>query len=305
MTLIRNLPALVTVSSDDLLPVEDVSELTTKKMTVGQLATFIIAQIGGGGGGIIDLDSQGPIPITLGGFTAGEAGIYTVDEYGNKLLRPYFAPSISSMTNATLIKTFEVGESLPNGTKSIDYTIVNPGKIKSQPPNVGVPSTDIVGATFPVNPVLLSASSSFNIVIPSGFHLDEVDERTITLTGTNSKDATFSKTVTIFWKWKRFVGNSSLTSMASADIIALNDAGTIATDTIAGTYVFEAGGYKWIWHESTLGTLTSFKDAATQLSVPFQSPVIVSVTNAFGITTNYRGYRTTNSLGGAITVIAA
>lgn len=305
MTLIRLLPALTTVSGTDLIPMEDVSEQTTKKMTVSQLVSYIISQIGGGGGGLIDLDSQGPIPITLGGFTLGEAGVYTADEYGNKLLRPYFAPAITSLTSAALIKTFEVGDALPNGTQAIAYTISNPGQIKSQPPNVGVPSTTIAGATFPVNPVLLSASSSFNIVIPSAFILILPGSRTISLQGTNDNDVTFSTTATIFWKWKSFIGNSVSTSLDSAAIIALNDAGTAITDAIAGTYAFEAGGYKYICHEASLGTLTTFKDQATQLSVPFESPVTVAVTNAFGITTNYKVYRTTNSLGGAITVIAA
>lgn len=305
MTLIRNLPALTTVSGTDLLPMEDVSELTTKKMTVSQLAAYIISQIGGGGGGLIDLDSQGPIPITLGGFTAGEAGVYTADEYGNKMLRPYFAPAITSLTNAGLIKTFEVGDALPNGTQAVAYTISNPGQIKSQPPNVGIPSTTISGATFPVDPVLLSASSSFDIVIPSAFLLILPGSRTISLQGTNDEDDTFSSTAAIFWKWKKHIGNSVSTSLDNAAILALNDAGTSLSDTAAGTYNFEAGGYKYIVAHVDLPVLTSFKDAATQLSVPFESPVIVSVTNAFGIVANHRVYRTTNSLGGAITVIAA
>ena len=41
------------------------------------------------------------------------------------------------------------------------------------------------------------------------------------------------------------------------------------------------------------------------LPVPFEAPYTVSVTNSYGVATNYNVHRTTNILSGAITIIVS
>jgi hypothetical protein len=74
------------------------------------------------------------------------------------------------------------------------------------------------------------------------------------------------------------------------------------SSTFVGTYSFVAGGYKYISYPSSFGTATSFKDVDTNFNVAMEAPYIISVTNTFGQTTNYNVHRTTNILGGAITI---
>ena len=52
-----------------------------------------------------------------------------------------------------------------------------------------------------------------------------------------------------------------------------------------------------------MGTATTFKDSTTNLDVPMEAVYTVSVTNAYGITTNYNVHRTTNILGSTINII--
>ncbi len=56
MTKIPHLNAIVTPSGSDLLPIEDTSEVETKKMSLAQLVAYLVAQ--GIGGGMADYEEQ-------------------------------------------------------------------------------------------------------------------------------------------------------------------------------------------------------------------------------------------------------
>ena len=115
--------------------------------------------------------------------------------------------------------------------------------------------------------------------------------------------ATFSTTYSVTWQWKRFYGESINTSLSAADVQALRVGGL--SSTFVGTYVFIAGGYKWLAYPTSFGTATSFKDQSTNLDVPFQTVQTLSITNANGITTNYNVHRTLNVIGSAMTIVVA
>jgi hypothetical protein len=73
----------------------------------------------------------------------------------------------------------------------------------------------------------------------------------------------------------------------------------------AGIYSFAAGGYKYIAYPAVYGTATQFTDQLTNFNVAMNPVYTVSVTNAFGQTTNYNVHRTTNVLGSSINIIVA
>jgi hypothetical protein len=80
--------------------------------------------------------------------------------------------------------------------------------------------------------------------------------------------------------------------------------GTLSS-TYVGSYLFGAGGYKYIGYPTTFGTATSFKDSLTQLDVAMEPSYTITITNDFGISQSYRIHRTTNILGAEITIVVS
>ena len=62
------------------------------------------------------------------------------------------------------------------------------------------------------------------------------------------------------------------------------------------------GDYKYMAYPTIFGQKTSFFDQATGFSVAMEAPTTISITNSFGITTDYYVHRTTNTIVGAITI---
>lgn len=242
-----------------------------------------------------------PSNLTVGGIPAGTVLTNrTLEDILQQLLIVYLSPSITALTSG-LFTTYEVGQPLPTGTTSISYTVSNSVNIKTQPPNVGIISTDIPTATFPVNPILLVSSSSFSISIPSGITSNVPASMTVSLQGTNSNNITFSRTSTLFFRQRVFWGQSSSTSLTQSDILALSN--SQLRSGFNATYSFPTNGYKYFCYPASMGTATTFTDTSNGFPVAMYSVVsTVSVTNAYGVTENYNVHRTLNVLGGSINI---
>ena len=134
--------------------------------------------------------------------------------------------------------------------------------------------------------------------------------------GTNSVN--FSATFTVTWNWKNHYGVSSNSNLNASQIASLSNGNL--TNTFAGTFVYAGGGYNFYCFPDSFGSPSSFKDVSTNLNVAMATSSddsfysntanglsygLVSVTNTYGQTTNYRVYRTKNILGGAVTIIVA
>ena len=113
----------------------------------------------------------------------------------------------------------------------------------------------------------------------------------------------FTSTFSVAWQWKRFYGESTLTGLVASDVQALRVNGL--TSGFAGTYTFNAGGYKYLAYPASFGTASSFKDQSTNLDVPFQTVQVISITNTNGIATNYNVHRTTNIIGSTMNIVVA
>jgi hypothetical protein len=169
--------------------------------------------------------NEDPTPTTIGGIPAGSTFLDVPhNEMWDRLLYPYQPPSVS--ISSPLFKTYEVGELLPSGLQTINYSVTNPSNIATQPPNVGVITSFIVGSSIPVNPIELLASGSFDIDIAPGSTLTISASQGLSLQGTNSQSGTFSDSANVTFRHKRYWGTHPTFSVPSdAQIIAADGAG--------------------------------------------------------------------------------
>lgn len=264
------------------------------------LAALLNLAASGGGGSVI-YSGASPTTTTVGGLGSGSSisGL-TISTILERILVPYASPAFSSFTSA-VFGTFEVGQFLPSGAQTVNYTISTPSNIKAQPPNVGVPSSSIPSATFPVNPVLLAASSNFQITVPASTTLTTPGSLTVSLQGTNSNNVTFNTSGSALFRQRVFWGQSSNTSLTESEIEAL--VSSQLRSAYAGTFSFPASGYKYFCYPASMGTATTFTDTSNGFPVAMYGVVAtVSVTNPYGVTENYRVHRTLNILGGTINI---
>lgn len=121
--------------------------------------------------------------------------------------------------------------------------------------------------------------------------------------GTNTNNVVFSSTNQITFANKQFYGED-LSSTINENI-AENLRISVLKTSVNGDYIFVSliNGYKWLVFSSELVQPTSFVDPNNaNTPVLMQTGVSFSITNSFGIIQNYIGYRSTNQLGGSITI---
>lgn len=260
-------------------------------------------------GGVSTYTNATAMPVAVGGLAAGQTfNNMSLTEVLNRLLYPYQNPGFStfSMSAGSPGATVEVGYSL-TGSKTFTWASTNAANV--------TPGSVIIqqdGATIASG---LNASGSTTVTINTVARTSP-GSSTFTVRGTNTNGVQFSTSFSISWQYRKFYGTSSSTTLTENEIEALTNAGLSAATS--GNYAFAAGGYKYIAIPSSFSAITSVKDQSTLLSVtmagttegytegttdaPFKT---VSVTNANGVTSNYRLYRSRYELGGAITFVVA
>lgn len=255
---------------------------------------FPIGAAGGGGGGDTYTNST-PVPVTLGGITASSTfTAVPLTEMFDRLLYPYQTPAFSAfaLSGTTIL---EVGDPL-TGSRTFSWTTSNPSNVTSNTVNIN----NITTAT---NIVTGTADDSAYVY---DFTANPVDPNTAVthtyrISATNTQTTVFTRDLTTSWRWRMYWGTSSLSSLTETQIEELTNK-PLAT-TSAGSFSFDAAGYKYIAYPVAFGAArTLFKDASTGFEVDMQEPVTTEVTNAFGVATNYYVHRTTYVLGGSITI---
>lgn len=265
----------------------------------------------GGGDSFVNPD---PTTATVGGIPAGSTFPVpqSMQAMWDRLLYPYQAPAFTSLAIQGQSSPFEVGYSIP-ASVTFTWSI-------SHPANVGVNSLDIVDVTGG-NTTLASGlanDGSEPVVMAGPIALNVAGSYQFKMDGVNTQAAPFTSTLTLSWRWRLFYGVDVNPTLNGLMIGAL--AGSALVTSYAGVYACAAGGYKYICQaDAAGGQLNSVKDQSTGFNVPMAivtddpaysnvdgggfSYALVSYTNAQGVTTNYRVYRTANFLGGAITLV--
>jgi hypothetical protein len=266
--------------------------------------------VGGGGGGTYT--NATPTPVTIGGIPAGSTFLnQTLQQMFDALLYPYQAPAFSSFSITGQSSPLEVGATI---AAPVTFTW---GTTNSA--NVQANSIDILDVTGSLTLATgLANDGSEAIVRPGATTLTAAGSYTFRIEGTNSLAAVFTRNLTFEWRWRAYWGFSANVTLSEAQIEAL--ASNALTTAIAGSYSMGATGYKYICVANAVGgQINAVKDSLTLLNVPMAtvadnaaynnvdgggfSYALVSVTNTNGVTTNYRVYRTQNSLGAAITLL--
>lgn len=243
------------------------------------------------------LTNASPTPTTIGGIAAGTTfNSIPLETVLQNLLYPYQLPAFSSFTMSGQATPIEVGASVSGGSHTFTWGTTNSA-------NVSANSITIVDTTSSTTLATNIANNGTSTVTLSSITKSTPTSETWRITGTNTNAVAFSSTFTVNWQWKRFYGESLSTTLVAGDVQALRING-LAT-AFAGTYAFNAGGYKYLAYPTSFGTASSFKDQSTNLDVPFQTVQVISITNTNGIATNYNVHRTTNIIGSAMNIVVA
>lgn len=281
------------VGSIGVLSSLDTTNKSTTVAAINELKGLIDGLVSSGAGTYTNASAT---PTTIGGIAAGSTFTdKTWQEMFDSLLYPYQTPTFSSFSFTGAVTPLEVGATIA-ANRTFTWGTTNPANINANSIRLQYPTgTDLVAGL---------ANDGTEVVAHAAVQRTTPGTETFRIIGTNSKAATFQRDYSVEWRWARYHGNSAASVLVEADIEGLTS--SLQTDD-AATYVFGAasGTYKYICCPTSFGTLTSFKDQSTNLDVPMEAPYVVSVTNAFGQTTNYNVYRSTNQLGAAINIVAA
>lgn len=255
-----------------------------------------------------------PTTETVGGIPAGTAitGL-TYDALFEMLLVPFQLPSFTAFAFTGISSPVEVGDTL-SGSVTATWSYTYGG-------NIATNSIDIDDIGNATNLITGTANDGSQSITLTSVTKTSAASHTWRITGTNTNPAgaaDFTRDLTINWYWRRYIGTSTDTTLTESQIEAL--ALTELNAGITGTFSLAAGGYKYFVWDDALGSptaVTGFKDTSTNLSVAMAdssdnaaysntqngwSYALVSVTNAEGVTSNKRVYRTKNILGGTITI---
>jgi hypothetical protein len=220
------------------------------------------------------------------------------DDYGLGSSGPpgYDSPFFQSFSISGQVTPIEVGDSIPLNPTFL-WSTVYPSNVK---PNVisiddvtaavnianSLPDTGSHAATYPAITKTAAGSNQFRIE------------------GENTLGGLFYRMYVVDWQWRIYFGEDvNAGPLSEAQIEALR-VGNLKAN-FPGAYVFLTGGYKYFCYPAVLGLASSFIDQGTGFPVAMQAPYTVSVTNAFGQTTNYNVRRTYNVLGGPITIVVS
>jgi hypothetical protein len=210
----------------------------------------------------------------------------------------YQAPSFTSFVLLGF-DVLEVGDTIPAGSQVFNWTTLNSGNVQ---PN----SIDLIDVTN-ANTVLgsgLANDGTEAITFASPIQKVAIGTHQFKATAQNTQGGNFERTDNVNWQFRKFYGNdSNVGPLNEAQVEAL---GSNPLDSgFAGNYFFNGGDYKYLAFPVSWGTPSSFKDQSTMLTVPMEVAYVVNLTNAFSIAENYNVYRSTNILGGDITIVVA
>lgn len=219
---------------------------------------------------------------------------YTLSQVIQSMVVSYLAPAFSSFW-FTQSSPVEVWTTI-SWTKTFTWATTNSG-------NVATNSVSILDVTWSQTLVSWSANDGTESLDIGTIQKTTATSHTWRISATNTQSWSFTRDFTVAWQWKKYYWESTETSLNETQIESLR-VWSLST-WFAGTYSFSAWWYKYLAYPSSFWTATTFKDASTNLWVPFEPVQTISITNANWIATTYNIHRTTNILGGSINIIVS
>ena len=242
----------------------------------------------------VEYTNLNPVPATLGGIPAGSTfASQTMTQMWDALLYPYQYPVFASFSIVGQTSPLEVGQfNLTNPT--FTWALTHSGNVDPLSVNIKDLTASITLATGISNtPPHATTYASFTKTSAASEHYQ--------ISAENTQSTEFYGDYFLAWEWRVYFGDSALTSLTSADVVALG--GNLQAG-FAGTYAFPAAAseYKIFACPTSMGSPSSFVDTGTGFAAPFNAPYVVSVVNAYGVATNYNVFQSTYALGGAINI---
>lgn len=264
---------------------------------------FLVVTTNSGTGRWLNISNwQGTPTTTVGGIPSGVAVPNTpIPLLIDKMLRPYINPTFTAFSIVG-VSVLEVGDKI-TGNKDFTWTIQNIANVQPNTVEIKDVTNNIV--LLALQPLTPPATFDFTNYAGGGLGYNIATGNSFSITALNTLGSPFSYPYTVNWRWRKFWGNNPNAVLTEAMIEALTS--SALSNTGLGTYSFAAADqeYKHIAVASVLPQPTVFTDQLTGQNVAMDPPYTVSVTNPYGVATNYSVYKTTNKLGGAITIIAS
>jgi len=254
-----------------------------------------------------------PTTQTVGGIFAGSTfGTPRTMQYmWDLLLYPYQNPSFNSF-NIAKTNPQEVGATIA-GVTSFTWGTNNSSNVSAN----SITIRDVTNSTILGSGLANNGSENLNIgSISKNSHGASHSWR---IEGVNTNSVAFnSGNISIVWYFATYSGTNVNPTIGEVEIEALVNKTLSSSKNV--NHPLASGGYKYICYPDGFGSPTSttgFRDNSTLLPISMADNTdngfysntgngwnygLVSVTNIFGVTTNYRVYRTRNVLGGSIQI---
>jgi hypothetical protein len=249
---------------------------------------------------------------TVGGIAQGSTFVnQTMQQMWDALLYPYQDPSFTSFAISGQGNNVECGDRIgPNPT--FTWTVSNGDNIEDGSvsiTDVTASATVSIGNNYDASPLATTYAA---------VGLDAPGSYTFKIQGENTDSETFSRTKNYTFYFNGYAGPNTSETLNETQIEALQIGGQIG----GGTFTLNAlsGGYKFFAFPIYSG---AFQPDTFKLDNGTNVPMVnnegsyttangngfyydtVSVTNSFGVTTDYAVYRTVNILNGQTIIIVS
>jgi hypothetical protein len=226
-------------------------------------------------------------PTTIGGIPAGTTfSNVELSQIIEDLLYPYQTPAFSYFrVNGASSVTLGVGETFSGSNLVFTWATTNSGNVQA-------------------NSIVLNGTSG---LANDGAETQTVADKTettqasdsFTIQGTDSNSDTFSRTITLNWRHRRYFGVSANTSLNDAEVKALSSEYS-TNHTKSVEYDGAGGRYFYFAFPQSFGALTN----TTINSLSWNDWVLETrnVVNEHGVSVPYYIYRSFNLINGTITV---
>lgn len=232
------------------------------------------------------------IPSTVGGASAGTTFNGTVSDALDKILYPYVKPTFTTFYLNGQNATLEVGDKIVAGTKTFTWTSTTSSNIKTNSISI-LSGTDVLASS-------IANDGNEQLSLISDIIKNTATTHTFYLNAQDTQNNPVTKQYVVNWRWKIYFGSSDKETLISNDVNNFQNTQLITSR--AGTYLTNSNGYKWVCYPTTFGLATKFEDTNTGFSIAMEQPTILSVTNSFGVSSDYYCYRTTNIMANTLSI---
>lgn len=297
---IRDLESEYVIDDNIVFPIDkDTYNTNAKKIKLSDIAYYV--------GSLVYINPN-PVPETIGGIDAGTtfpSPGKNMQEMWDLLLYPYQAPAFTFFVLSESTPK-EIGDSFNNGT--FTWATSNPINVSGN--TIEISGYNMTTLSNQANDYSEYVEFTSSVTRDS---LSDVGIRTWNIQGKNTIGELFYGSYSIRWDWKWYYGTSANPSLTETQIEALTSNGLYSS--YSRTYAFNGGDYKYICFADAYGGPSNFFDLDTGFAVAMfggydntqngYSYDLVSVTNTYGETVNYRVYRTQNTITDAFSIVVS